>query len=532
MRMTRWDVPWTVVLSSLLPATDAAEPAPAAPAPNIVYLICDDLGYGDVRALNPERGKIPTPHVDRLAAQGMVFTDAHGGSSVCTPTRYGVLTGRYAWRTRLQSGVLAGNSQPLIAEGRLTVAELLRRNGYRTAAIGKWHLGFRYDRATGGEPAKEEAEDDAKAGAGKAGIPVGTRVLDGPLTRGFDAYFGFHHAREMSALVEDDRVIEDLDPVDMLPRLARRAADTIAGLAADAKAGRPFFLYVAWNSPHTPIVPAPAWKGKSGLGDYGDFVMQTDGAVGEVLAALDAAGLAGSTLVVFTSDNGCSPAAKVADLERQGHFPSARFRGYKADIWEGGHRVPFVVRWPGVVRPGSVCRQLVCLTDLIATCADLLGTRLPDGAGEDSVSLLPLLKGGDHPVREAVVHHSISGRFSIRQGDWKLELCPGSGGWGKPGDAEALKLGLPAVQLYNLAKDPGEKTNVQSEHPEVVERLTALLEKIVANGRSTPGAPQRNDVTVDVHKAGGWGGGRRAAPPAAPKRPKAGKAAGKQEAGP
>ena len=496
-------------LALVLPAAAAAEPAPA-PKPNIVYLICDDLGTGDVHALNPERGKIPTPNIDRLAAQGMVFTDAHGGSSVCTPTRYGVLTGRYAWRTRLQSGVLSGNAQPLIAEGRLTVAELLRRSGYRTAAVGKWHLGFTYDRADGKAPAKEEAEDDAKAGAGKAGIPVGTRVAGGPTTRGFDAYFGFHHAREMSALVEDDRVVADLDPVEMLPRLAKRAIDTIAGLAAEAKAGRPFFLYVAWNSPHPPIVPAPAWKGKSGLGDYGDFVMQTDGAVGEVLAALDAAGLAESTLVVFTSDNGCSPAAKVADLERQGHFPSARFRGYKADIWEGGHRIPFVVRWPGVVRPGSTCRQLACLTDLMATCADLVGATLPDDAGEDSVSLLPLLKGGDRPVREAVVHHSISGRFSIRQGGWKLELCPGSGGWGKPGDAEALKQGLPAVQLYDLAKDDGERTNAQSEHPDVVARMTTLMEKFVADGRSTPGAPQKNDVAVDVHKAGGKGGGRKA----------------------
>ena len=496
-----------LLLFLALPAAVASEALPA-PRPNLVYMICDDLGYGDVHGLNPERGKIPTPNVDRLAAQGLTFTDAHGGSSVCTPTRYGIQTGRYAWRTRLQSGVLDGSAPPLIAEGRLTVGELLRRNGYRTAAIGKWHLGYRYDRAAGAAP--EKGDDTAEAATGKAGIPVGTRVLGGPVTRGFDAFFGFHHAREMRALVENDRVVEDLEPVDMLPRLTQRAVAWIGERAPEAKAGKPFFLYLAFNSPHTPIVPAPAWKGRSGLGDYGDFVMQTDAAAGEVLKALDAAGLAESTLVFFASDNGCSPAAKVASLERQGHYPSARFRGYKSDIWEGGHRIPFVVRWPGVVRPGASCHQLVCLTDLMATCADLVGAKLPDDAGEDSVSLLPLLKGEDRPVREAVVHHSIAGRFSIRQGGWKLERCPGSGGWGEPGDAEALKQGLPDVQLYDLAKDDGEQTNVQSEHPDVVERLAALLEKIVEDGRSTPGAPQKNDVAVDVRKADGKGGGKKA----------------------
>jgi arylsulfatase A-like enzyme len=483
-------------------SADASAPPP--PRPNIVYVICDDLGYGDVQCLNPDRGKIPTPCIDRLASQGMTFTDAHGGSSVCTPTRYGILTGRYCWRTRLQAGVLdGGDAPPLIAEGRLTVPELLRRAGYRTAAVGKWHLGFTSERDAGPAGDAKDARPKGKGKGGAGGLPAGARILGGPTMRGFDTFFGFSNARTMAALIEDDRVAERIEPVEMLPRLTGRVRATLAGLATG---GKPFFLYWALNSPHTPIVPSAAWKGKSPLGAYGDFVMQTDAAVGEALAAIDAAGLADSTLVVFTSDNGCSPAAGTPGLEKQGHFASGPYRGYKADLWDGGHRIPFLVRWPGVVRPGSSCRQLVCLTDLMATCADLLGTPLPVDAGEDSVSLLPLLKGEDRPVREAAVHHSIHGAFAIRQGPWKLELCPGSGGWGKPGDAEARKQGLPAVQLYDLAADPGERNNVQSEHPDVVARMTALLERYVAEGRSTPGAPQRNDTTVEIRKAPGRGG--------------------------
>jgi arylsulfatase A len=285
----------------------------------------------------------------------------------------------------------------------------------------------------------------------------------------------------------------------MLPVLVKRSSDYIANRA---KVGRPFFLYLPLNSPHTPIVPSKEWQGKSGLGDYGDFVMQTDWAVGEVLAALDNAGVADNTIVIFTSDNGCSPAAKVEQLEAKGHFPSERLRGYKSDIWDGGHRVPFFVRWPGKVKAGSQSSQLICHTDLIATCAHILGANLPENAGEDSVSLLPALLGKDTtPLHEAVVHHSISGRFAIRQGSWKLEFCPGSGGWGNPNDVAAKKQGLPDVQLYDLSADIGEARNVEADHPEVVERLTKLLDKTLSNGRSTPGANQPNDVPVMVRKS-------------------------------
>jgi len=462
--------------------------AHAADQPNIVYILADDLGYGDVHCLNPVRGKIPTPNIDRLASQGMTFTDAHSGSAVCTPTRYGLLTGRYAWRTRLQQGVLdGGDDEPLIAEGRLTVAKLLQQHGYTTACLGKWHLGYQSER-----PA--DAPSVARGGGKPKGPPVGSTIIGGPTTRGFDLFWGCSNARTMESLVENDRVIESIEPVEMLPRLGARAVQYIADRAPDAREGKPFFLYMPLTSPHTPIVPAAEWKGRSALGSYGDFVMQTDAVIGEVLSALDRARLADDTLVVFTSDNGCSPAAKTAKLEQDGHFASAGFRGYKADIWEGGHRVPFFVRWPGRVAAGSKSDQLICHSDLMATCADLLGETLPADAGEDSVSILPALLGkATAPIHEAVVHHSISGRFAIRQGPWKLCLCAGSGGWSKDGDTES-------PQLYRLDTDPGERNNVQAAHPEVVARLTKLLQSDLARGRSTPGPDQKNDVPVDLFK--------------------------------
>lgn len=481
----------TALIYTLLLAPSATLAADAATRPNIIYILADDLGYGDVHCLNPGRGRIKTPHLDQLASQGMSFTDAHSGSSVCTPTRYGVLTGRYAWRSRLQKGVLDGYVEPLIAADRLTVPGLLRQNGYHAAIIGKWHLGFTIEGAD-------------KTGGGKGsgeGAPIGAMTHDGPLTRGFDEFFGFHHARMMKSVFENDRVTQIIEPVDMLPALVKRST---AYISERAKAGQPFFLYLPLSAPHAPIVPSKEWQGKSGLGNYGDFVMETDWAVGEVLAALDQAGVADHTVVFFTSDNGCSPVAKVNQLEAQGHFPSARLRGYKSDIWDGGHRVPFFVRWPGRVKAGSQSPQLICHTDLIATCAAILGTKLPDHAGEDSFSILPALVGTDQaPLHEAVVHHSINGSFAIRQGKWKLEVCADSGGWTspKPGSKEAAK--LPDTQLYELIADPGETINLQAKHPEEVARLTRLLEQIIADGRSTPGPKQPNEVPIQIRKKAG-----------------------------
>jgi arylsulfatase A-like enzyme len=501
------------LLASLLigTAAAAASESVAGQRPNIVVILCDDLGYGDVRCLNPERGKIPTPHIDRLASQGMIFTDAHSGSSVCTPTRYGLLTGRYAWRTRLQRGVLdGGNDEPLIAADRLTLGEMLRRSGYATACIGKWHLGFTSDQTVkqGEKPkraGKRKGDSEASEGPEASemnarGLPLAAKIFGGPTTRGFDYFLGCSNARTMSSLIENETVIESIVPIAMLPRVAATAVNYIRARGAERDREEPFFLYLPLTSPHTPIVPAKGWQGKSGLGAYADFVMQTDAVVGEVLDAIDAAGIADRTLVLFTSDNGCSPQAKVDELERQGHYPSSTRRGYKADIWEGGHRVPFIVRWPGQVKATGRCDQTITLTDLMATCAEIVGVELPESAGEDSVSILSAMLGGSEPIHEAVVHHSIQGRFAIRQGDWKLAFCSGSGGWGKPSDSDATARGAPPVQLYDLANDPAESNNLEAKHPEVVRRLTDLLRRYITEGRSAPSrggrASGQNDVPV------------------------------------
>lgn len=488
-----WLLAWAalVLVTGGVPATALAADDEAAHRPNIIVILADDLGYGDVQSLH-DRGQIATPHLDRLAAAGMIFTDAHSGSSVCTPTRYGLLTGRYAWRTRLQRGVLDGeNDEPLIAADRLTVPGLLAQHGYHSACIGKWHLGFLTEPPREA-PANVPGQPPVIAKQmGSGGAPLGSLVRGGPITRGFDLFFGCSNARTMASVIENDRVIERVAPIDVLPRLSRRAVEYIAARADAAKRGQPFCLYLPLTSPHTPIVPSSAWQGKSPLGKYGDFVMQTDAVVGEVLAAVRAHGLEQQTLVIFTADNGCSPQAGVDKLEQQGHFPSARYRGYKADIWEGGHRVPFLVRWPGHVAAGSRSNQLICLTDWMATCAELMQVKLPDNAGEDSVSFLPALLGKDAaPLREAVVHHSIQGKFAIRQGKWKLCCCAGSGGWSKGGDPQS-------PQLYDLAAEPGETKNRAQDEPRVVAALTKLLEQYIAEGRSTPGEKQANDVPVE-----------------------------------
>jgi arylsulfatase A-like enzyme len=509
-------------------------------------VLCDDLGYGDLKCLNPQ-GKIATPNFDRVAAEGMAFTDAHSGSAVCTPTRYGILTGRYAWRTRLQQGVLGGLSPRLIEPDRLTAASLLKKHGYHTAAIGKWHLGMNWARL----PGKDVAELSVETPEQVANVDYTQPIADGPTAVGFDEYFGISASLDMVpyTFIENDRVTilptqvreyplmlgreggmtrqgpaaPGFEVENVLPTLTERAVAYIRQRAAPAKAGQPFFLYLPLASPHTPIAPTPAWRGKSGLNPYADFVMQTDHAVGELLAALDQAGLADNTLLIITSDNGCSPQAKFEELVPQGHNPSYVFRGHKADIYEGGHRIPFLVRWPGHVRPGSRSEQTTCLTDFLATAAEILGTPLPENAGEDSVSMFAALRGtAGGPLREAIVHHSINGSFAIRQGNWKLCFCAGSGGWSAPRPGRDSTAGLPPLQLFDLAADIGEQRNVQAEQPAVVERLTKLLEKYVAEGRSTPGAPQKNAVDVDFRR------GQRAAPTVRPAAKKRSKGAGEK----
>jgi arylsulfatase A-like enzyme len=483
-----------LVAIGLASSAYAAPESESGARPNIVFVFADDLGYGEIQALNPERSKIPTPSADRLASQGMIFTDAHSGSSVCTPTRYGLMTGRYSWRTWLQRGVVKGFAPNLIAEGRPTVAGFLQEQGYHTAIIGKWHLNFQYLNPETGEA--YQLED-----YGKSGALVGSLIPDGPTTRGFDHFHGFHHSRHMETVIENDRVIEKDAVVNMLPRLTRKAAAYIDERAQVAPE-QPFFLYLPLNSPHTPIVPSEDWQGKSGLGEFGDFVAQTDAALGAVLEALERNGMAENTLVIFSSDNGTSPRADFPALQEKGHWSSAHLRGAKADIWDGGHRIPFIVRWPGEIEAGSTSDHLLCLTDFFATVAELTGEAVPAGSCEDSVSFLPAFYG--EPVmkeRKGIIHHSYSGHFAYRTDTWKLILARGSGGWSDPRERDAFD--APEAQLYNMETDVSETTNLYEARPELAERLLEELELYVRCGRSNPGPASGNDFApIEIWKSG------------------------------
>lgn len=494
------------LLTILVLATGLAKSL-ALDRPNVIYILADDLGYGD---LSHAGGKAPTPHCDRLAREGMRFTDSHTTSSVCTPTRYGIVTGRYNWRTHLKSGVLWGLSEPLIPEDRFTVAKLLQQNHYHTAVVGKWHLGLGWQMLPKGE--KRQAKTGPTKGDGWQ-IDYGKKVDGGPLAIGFDESFIIPASLDMYPYVylKNDKPTEwatvtkafhrpgpsgeKFEAIDCLRDFAREATQYID---ARAKAkGKPFFLYLPLTSPHTPIVPAKRWQGKSGLGSYGDFLMETDWIVGEVLKALDRNKLVENTMVIFTADNGCSPQAKIPRLIKQGHKPNADWRGHKADIFEGGHRTPFLVRWPAKVKPSTVSNQTICTTDLFATLDDIIGNRkkLPDNAAEDSFSFLPALLGqADARARPFTIHHSINGSFAIRRGKWKLILCPGSGGWSAPRPNNAKKNPkLPLVQLHDLESDPAEKNNLQAKHPKLVVELVETLAKAIKNGRTTPGPNQANE---------------------------------------
>jgi len=493
----------------------AAAVVHAAERPNILVIYADDLGYGDVQCNNPDRSKIPTPHIDRLAADGMRFTDAHSSSGVCSPSRYTLLTGRYHWRTRLKSGIVGLWEKPLIDADRLTIADLATAHGYRTAAIGKWHLGWDWpaDPADAGllkdvdkrNPLRGPgAMTDAHRAAWQRifSKPVG----GGPTACGFDTYFGTDVPNwPPFCFIENDRTVgipTTLLPLDdlknyrasrqgpalegwqlesVLPTLRDRAVALIEKSSSDKT---PFLLYLPLTSPHTPLAVNEPWRGASGLDNaFADLVMETDAVVGDVLAAIERVGIADNTLVVFTSDNGFAPYVGAKDLEARGHFPSGPLRGYKGDAWEGGHRVACIVRYPGVAKPGSVCDALVHQADLMATFADVLGVELPADAGEDSFSLMPLLRGGSAPVRQHAVSCAMSGLASIRDGQWKLILGKGAGGFSK--GAVASKDG-PDVQLYNLETDRGERENLALEQPDRVTAMKAVYDALVAAGRSHP----------------------------------------------
>ena len=486
-------------LGSMAVLSGCAQQPQEQKKPNIVFIFADDMGYGDVSAFN-ENSKIQTTNIDRIANEGVAFTDAHSSSSVSTPSRYSLLTGRYNWRSDLKSGVLMGYNKALIAPDRRTIASVLRDQGYQTACIGKWHLGWDWNNIE----------------AGKDSVDFSKPITNGPTTRGFDYFYGIIASLDMApyVYVENDMptalpdretvndgmkywrkgpTASDFDHEQTLPNFINRAVDYIHDKSKDDK---PFYLYLPLPAPHTPILPIKEYQGKSGLNPYGDFVLMVDDMVGKVMNALKEAGVDDNTILVFSTDNGCSPQAKFDELQEKGHYPSYIYRGHKADLFDGGHRIPCAVRWPAKIKPHTV-NQTVCLTDFFATFATIADYQLKDSEGEDSYNILPLLlneKEGD-VIREATVHHSINGDFTIRKGEWKLLLSPSSGGWSfpKPGtDDEVIKT-LPLIQLYNMKTDPAEKNNVYAEHLEVVKELKDLMIKYVKEGRSTPGTPQKND---------------------------------------
>ena len=459
-----------------------AEVCLGAERPNIVILLADDMGYGDPHCFNPQ-SKIATPNIDRLAREGLRFTDAHAPGALCHPSRYGLMTGRYPFRT----DITRWPTEPLIEKGQVTIASFLHSQGYETAMVGKWHLGFR-----------ENGYDQLLPG--------------GPLDCGFDSFFGLrastdippyffirgdrpvtpptdqiaaHHSRGWASnqgeFWREGGIAPGFHLEDVLPRLTDEACSLINTRADKAPAARrPLMLYLALTAPHTPWLPTGEFAGKSGAGMYGDFVMTVDAQIGRVLAALEQARMAQNTLLVFTSDNG--PMWLPVDVARFGHTAAGGLRGMKGDAWDAGHRMPFIVRWPGRVKAGTVSSQTICFTDLLATFAELCGARLPAGAGPDSFSFLPVLEGRqpeDQPVRGPIVMRAGSSpAMVIRSGDWKLINQLGSGGFSQP---KTIKPGPgdPAGQLYNLRTDRAETNNLYLKRPDIVARLEAEMQRIV-----------------------------------------------------
>lgn len=476
--------------------------------PNVVIILADDLGIGDVSAYN-ESSAWETPNIDKLAARGMSFSDAHTGAALCTPTRYGILTGRYSWRTSLKSAGYNGYSTPLIEDERITIAELFKGQGYQTAIVGKWHVGWNW-KLKGSEI---ETFDDRTVPI----IDFSQPIKNGPESQGFIYSYGTLASlssppfvwveNSRATMIPNDISVnydekafwrkgpkaEDFNHVEVLGDITDRSIEYIGQQSGNED---PFFLYVAMTAPHAPIIPKSEWIGKSNVSAYGDFVLQVDYEVGRIVKAITHNERLENTLIFFTSDNGQSPRADFDDdeLPLAGHNGSYIYRGKKFDIFEGGHRVPFIASWPGKIEQGSNSDEIICTTDFMATAAELLVTDLSDNTAEDSYSFLPVLMGKKYekPIREATVHHSADGRFAIRQGDWKLILWAGSGGWAFPATKEDMD-GLPKFQLYNLDQDPGETTNLVLKHPKRVQEMKALLSKYVFDGRSTPGKPQVND---------------------------------------
>lgn len=472
--------------------------------PNIVYILADDMGYGDV-SVNYQESRMRTPNIDKLAKQGMRFTDAHSPSSVCTPTRYGILTGRYCWRSSLREGVLRGYGQALLEKERTTVAALLKDNGYTTGVVGKWHLGVNW-------VVKNEFIDSIHSNSAQTNaqglilempgswIDFTKQPTDEPTQHGFDYSYILPASLDMppycflengelqtipdsytqgndlntgyyGAFWRPGRIAPDFEFDQVLPTFTAKAKTFIA---RESKSEKPFFLYFPLAAPHTPWVPTEEYKNKSLAGQYGDFVQMVDETVGEIMRSLDEAGVAENTLVIFTSDNG--PYWRPDKIAEFNHRAAGPYRGMKADIYDGGHRVPFIVRWPGQVEEESESHALITHTNLMATAAELVGVELDENTGEDSKSILPILLGQDYQ-EEPVIHHSSKSFFAIRKGDWKLVDRMGSGGFSLPVFAETSG-GEPKGQLYNMREDPSETTNLYDERPDVVAELQLELDRI------------------------------------------------------
>ncbi|NQT93643.1 MAG: arylsulfatase [Lentisphaerae bacterium] len=465
--------------------------------PNIIYIMADDMGYGDLGCYGAT--KIPTPNIDKLAAEGMCLLDAHSSSAVCTPSRYSVLTGRYCWRTHHKTGVTGGFDLPLIDPARLTTASMLKQHGYATAAVGKWHLGFEWQ-AKDGETIDYTKWDDG------GNVDYSKPIIGGPVQLGFDYFFGISGSLDMApyCFIENDRTVgipsEEKDPYNpqqkkgfMTPgwrdedcdlQHAQKAVEFIER-HHEADNEQPFFLYLTPAAPHRPCMPHERFKGSSEAGPRGDMVVVVDFMVGEIVETLDRLGIADNTMVVVTSDNGAQPFD--VDRELHDHKSCGDLRGYKSHIWDGGHREPFVVRWPAMVAAGSTCKRTIGLTDMMATCAEIAGADLPHNAAEDSISFLSALEGDEegsgtgHPI----VHHALDGMFSIRDGKWKLVLGRNHGGFAYDELTGVQEDDLPG-QLYDMETDVPEATNLYGEHPEIVERLSALLQQYKESGRSRP----------------------------------------------
>lgn len=485
----RQEIRWVFGAALLMTSSCSAQPVDENPIkppldadqPNIIFILADDMGYGDIHRFNPGSA-IPTPHLDKLSAQGMMFTEAHSGSALSTPTRYGLLTGRYSFRSSLKKGVLGGFSKPLIEKDRPTIASLLKSRGYHTAIIGKWHLGLGWQTTDG-----SEAEENNTA-------------FDKPLTytpndAGFDKSYILPASLDMVPYVyiEDRNVVDPImtviEGVDS-PRghfwrtgkasqsfSIEKTLDHFTNKAKQyirerSSSKQPFFLYMPLTAPHTPWLPADKFKGVSGAGDYGDFVVHVDDVVGQVTSLIDSLGIKEKTLIVFTSDNGAD--WNSTDKAAYPHLANYIFRGRKSDAWEGGHHIPLIIQYPKVISSGKTSDALVCMTDFFATFAETTGANTPLWAAEDSKSFLQVLNGSSKTSRSEVIHHSGDGYFAIRQGRWKFIDCSGSGGW-----SSAEKETLPPGQLYDMQTDPEEKNNLYDKYPQKVEELKKLLNTII-----------------------------------------------------